>query len=312
MANKQPQEMVILRGIPASGKSFFARNWVDEDPDWRVRINRDDTRKMVVNKFHGLSRHQEGTITQLAEAHAHRALRSQLSVIIDNTSLRASDVKDWYKIANEYDIPVRVVDIDTPIEECIKRDSERGKKVGETVIRDFAKRYIRKGKFPPVPENNRDRPEGKAYTPNPSLPKAIWLDLDGSIAERVHDAAPKPIRGPFDESRVGEDAVVEHVRDVVQILHESGYKIVIMTGRTDACKAESEEWLHRHGVPYDDIFMRKSGDQRKDSIAKEEMFWENVAPKYDIRFAMDDRQQVVDHTREVLKIPVFQLAPGDF
>ena len=67
-----------------------------------------------------------------------------------------------------------------------------------------------------------------------------------------------------------------------------------------------------NNIPYDDIFMRKFGDKRKDSTVKEELFWTHVAPKYDIEFALDDRQQVVDHTREVLKIPVLQVAPGLF
>jgi hypothetical protein len=58
--------------------------------------------------------------------------------------------------------------------------------------------------------------------------------------------------------------------------------------------------------------MRPFGDKRQDSIIKEELFWKFVAPKYDIEFALDDRQQVVDHTRDVLKIPVLQVAPGLF
>jgi hypothetical protein len=58
--------------------------------------------------------------------------------------------------------------------------------------------------------------------------------------------------------------------------------------------------------------MRPFGDKRKDSTIKEELFWNNVAPNWDIRFALDDRQQVVDHTRDVLKIPVLQVAPGLF
>lgn len=313
MANKQPQEMVIVRGLQGSGKSTFAHDWVSQDPDWRIRINRDDTRKMIANKYWGLTRHQEENVTQLTEAHAHRALKSQLSVVIDNTNLRASDVKGWYKIANEYDVPVRVVDMDQfSIEECIANDQNRLRVVGEKVIRNYAQRFFVKGKFPPVPENNRDKPEGEPYVPDRSLPKAFLVDVDGTLAERVHDGATQPVRGPFDEARVGEDALIPHVKDTVVALKNHGYKIIIMSGRTDACMSETIEWLGRHEIPFDDIHMRKSGDQRKDSVVKEELLLTNVAPNYWVVAALDDRQQVVDHYRQVLHLPVYQVNYGDF
>lgn len=293
----------------------MAHKWVAEDPDWRVRINRDDFRKMTADMYWGLSRHQENTITALTEASVIQALESSLSVVVDNTSLRASDVKGWYKIANERGISVRVHDMDLfTLEEIIENDKIRQKTVGEEVIRSFHSRYFKKGKYPPVPENVQNGPEGRAYTPNPSLPKAIWVDLDGTLAERVHPLAPQPVRGPYDEPRVGEDAVIEHIADLVRILHAAGYKIVIMSGRSDACKAESEKWLQDNAIPYDDIFMRREvlDAGRKDSNVKHDLFWEFVAPKYDIHYALDDRQQVVDFTRDVLKIPVLQVAPGNF
>lgn len=39
--------LIITRGLPASGKSTFARAWVEEDPGNRVEINRDSTRKFL-------------------------------------------------------------------------------------------------------------------------------------------------------------------------------------------------------------------------------------------------------------------------
>jgi len=308
------QELVILRGLQGSGKTTFAHNWVAEDPDWRFRVNRDDIRKSAYNMFWGLSHHMEGTISLAEEAQAIAALKAGLSVIIDATNLRARTVKDWYAVANSLNVPVRVHDIDTPLEACIDNDKKRDKKVGEDVIKSFNDRFFNKGKFPPVPPNVEVEPLGRAYTPNPSLPKAVWVDLDGTLAERVHELATQPVRGPYDEDRVYEDAVIEHIAELVRMLHANGYKIVIMSGRSDKCKAESERWLKDNNIPYDDIFMRRSelDKGRKDNIVKHDLFWEFVAPKYDVQFALDDRQQVVDFTRDVLKIPVLQVAPGLF
>jgi hypothetical protein len=51
---------------------------------------------------------------------------------------------------------------------------------------------------------------------------------------------------------------------------------------------------------------------RKDNLVKHDLFWANVAPKWDVHYCLDDRQQVVDFTRDVLKIPVLQVQPGLF
>lgn len=309
MTNK---EIRLTRGLPASGKSTIAHEWVAEDPDWRVRVNRDDLRKGAYNKYYDLSRHQEQTITLQEETLVTAMLNAGISPIIDALHLRAAYVKRWYDLGNKLGVPVTVVDVPTDVETCVLRDALREKRVGEDVIRDLAKRFIQKGKLPKLPENTPTVVTGRAYVRNFDLPKAVWVDVDGTLAERVHDLAVQPVRGPFEEHRVYEDAVIEHVADLVRMLHANGYKIVIMSGRTDACQFDTERWLVDNNIPYDDIFMRPFGDGRQDSIVKEELFWTKVAPKYDIEFALDDRQQVVDHTREVLKIPVLQVAPGLF
>lgn len=313
MQNKN-QELVILRGLQGSGKTTFAHDWVAQEPDWRFRVNRDDIRKSAYNMFWGLSHHMEENVSLSEVAQAEAALAAGLSVIIDATNLRARVIKEWYAVANKAGVPVRVHDLLTPLEECIVNDMNREKKVGEDVIRKFNDRFFNKGKLPPIPPNIEAEPLGRAYTPNPSLPKAVWVDIDGTLAERVHDGAPQPVRGPFDEARVYEDAVREHIAELVRTLHAAGYAIIIMSGRTDSCQEETERWLIDNNIPYDEIFMRRTVEDkgRKDNLVKHDLFWDNVADKYDVQFCLDDRQQVVDFTRDVLKIPVLQVQPGNF
>lgn len=307
------KEIVLTRGLPASGKSTIAHAWVAENPDWRIRVNRDDLRKGGYDKYFGLSRHQEQTITLQEEVLVAALLDAGISPIVDALHLKASYVKRWYDVGNKLEVPVRVIDVPTDVDECVLRDSEREKRVGEEVIRDLHTRFFKKGKLPKLPSNSlTDQVTGRAYIPDPTKPKAVWVDVDGTLAEREHEDAPQPVRGPFDEARVGEDAVIQHIADLVRLLHADGYAIIIMSGRSDACQFETEMWLRDNDIPYTDIFMRPFGDGRKDSTIKEELFWNHVAPRYDIRFALDDRQQVVDHTREVLKIPVLQVQPGNF
>ena len=40
-------KLVIMRGLPGSGKSTWAKAWVNEDPINRVRLNWDDMRNMM-------------------------------------------------------------------------------------------------------------------------------------------------------------------------------------------------------------------------------------------------------------------------
>lgn len=308
------QELLVLRGLQGSGKSTYARKWVAENPDWRFRVNRDDLRKQGYDMLWGLSHHMEENVSLAEHAIAQDSLKAGLSVVIDATNLRAQVVREWYALAKKWDVPVRVLDIEATLEECIERDNNREKKVGEDVIRDYHKRYFRKGKFPPIPALTDVVPLGTAYVPNPDLPEAIWVDVDGTLAERVHPGAKQPVRGPFDEDRVMEDAPIPHIVDLVRILHAAGKKIVIMSGRTDSCKDLTEQWLIEHAIPYDDIFMRRTVEDknRKDNLVKHDLFWANVAHKYNVIYALDDRQQVVDFTRDVLKIPVLQVQPGNF
>jgi predicted kinase len=41
------QQLIICVGLPASGKSTFSKSWVLEDPKTRVRVCRDDIRRML-------------------------------------------------------------------------------------------------------------------------------------------------------------------------------------------------------------------------------------------------------------------------
>jgi hypothetical protein len=134
----------------------------------------------------------------------------------------------------------------------------------------------------------------------------VIVDIDGTVAL-------KGDRSAYDETRVSEDRPNKPVVELVKVLHEAGYKIVFCSGRTDACRAATDEWIERHlgWAPVGMLHMRKSGDTRKDSIVKKELFDRFIRPFYHVRFVLDDRDQVVAMWRS-LGLTCNQVAPGDF
>jgi len=105
--------------------------------------------------------------------------------------------------------------------------------------------------------------------------------------------------------------VDESVRDTVQDIHAAGVRLVVMSGRDEVCRPETTEWLARHGIPWDELHMRPTGDQRSDWMVKDALVRAHIQGRFHIRYCLDDRQQVVDHYRAI-GLKVFQVQPGDF
>lgn len=147
--------------------------------------------------------------------------------------------------------------------------------------------------------------KNKTRKQNESLPKAIICDLDGTLC-LINN------RSPFDGSKCGQDLPNLPVLNLVKNYKKLGFKILLLSGRDAKYQSETKEWLKRYGVTYDKLWMRKSKDNRKDSVVKKELFEANIERHYFVEFVLDDRNQVVDLWRKDLKLPCFQVFYGDF
>jgi len=135
---------------------------------------------------------------------------------------------------------------------------------------------------------------------------AIMCDLDGTISLLNG-------RNPYKAETCNEDLVNEPVAKLVDAMYLKGYAIIFLSGREDKYRPQTEEFLSK-AVECDNylLFMRATGDYRKDSIVKRELFINNVQSKWNVLFALDDRQQVVDMWRDECELTCFQVAKGDF
>lgn len=284
-------KLLFLKGLPASGKTTFARSFCAEHKDW-IRVNRDDLRNM--RGVYWIPK-QEDMITEWENACIESALTSGYNVILDATNLNDGRNRARVEKLREQfpDLKVEYRFFDESLEECIKRDLVRPNSVGEVVIRRMYNKYL--------------SPKPVVYDEDKSLPHCVIFDVDGTLAKMNG-------RGPYDWDKVRTDLVNEPIAFLNRSLAELNPqpKIFIFTGRDGSCLGDTEGWLVDNDIRYHDIFIRPAGNTEKDAVIKKRMFEENIKGKYYCRLVVDDRDQVVDMWRRELGLTCLQVDYGDF
>jgi len=145
---------------------------------------------------------------------------------------------------------------------------------------------------------------------------ALIVDIDGTLAHH-YDVDGNQIRGHHEYALVGDDRPDYHIIHLVRLYSQAGYKIVITSGRPSSRKDVNVrqltvDWLLKEQVPFDELFMRAEGDYRPDYEVKAEIYENYIVPLgYNVDFALDDRNQIVDMWRSI-GIKTLQVEPGDF
>jgi predicted kinase len=281
-------KLIFTKGLPASGKSTWAKEFCTKNPDW-IRVSRDDLRNMRGKYW---IPKQERLITKIEDACIIEALRAGKNVIIDATNLNDDRTKARVsKLREEFYLSYEIKFFDIDVKEAIKRDLTRTASVGSKVIQGMYDKNL--------------APAPVVYSENKDLPKAIVVDIDGTLAKMT-------TRGPFDWMRVKEDSPKKNIISLAQMYKANGFKLIIFTGRDGCCLGLTEEWLMDNQVPYDEIYIRPEGDQRKDSIIKKELFENHIRGRYNIELIVDDRDQVVEMWRKELGLTCLQVDYGNF
>ena len=282
----------MLKGLPASGKSTYAKELVNKYDYYRV--NKDDLRAMVNNSH--WSKEREKFIVHWRDEIVKDSLGGLKNVVVDDTNFAPIHETVLRTIAKAYGAEFEVKFFDVPVEECIKRDLLRPRSVGEKVIRKMYDEYL--------------KPKPVVYVPPAGKPRAIIVDIDGTLAHMNG-------RSPYDYTKVSTDVVDATVRDLVNSLSKE-FKVLVVSGRDDTCFEDTAKWLRDNNIAHDDLLMRDStrvkenGGKVADTVIKREIFDESIKDHYQIEFVLDDRNQVVDMWRNELGLKVLQVAEGDF
>ena len=142
------KRIIITRGIPASGKSTWAKQEVLKDPEHSIIINRDDLRNMS-GKYWVPAR--EKYILSCRNLLLNTAIYMHFNtIIIDDMNLNPRDIDYIIKAVNVFNkvlesknqYKIEFKDFaNVPLNVCIERDSKRENPLGEKVIREIFNKY---------------------------------------------------------------------------------------------------------------------------------------------------------------------------
>jgi len=140
----------------------------------------------------------------------------------------------------------------------------------------------------------------------------VIFDIDGTLAdisERVHHIRKKPRNWNAFNAAMAQDKANHSMIRLCNILYAAGLHIILCSGRNEANRPETVEWLARQGVPYHELLLRKDEDYRSDAIVKREIL--QGLDKSKILFVLEDRSRVVEMWRSE-GLTCLQCAPGEF
>ncbi|UQX04089.1 hypothetical protein [Streptomyces sp. RerS4] len=131
----------------------------------------------------------------------------------------------------------------------------------------------------------------------PRRPLAVF-DIDNTLADTAHrqhflEVKPRDWEGFFGAAHAdpplarGVAMAVESARDC---------EVVYLTGRPERCRADTADWLARHGLPEGRVWMRGDRDRRPARLTKLDVL-RRIALGREVRVLVDDDELVCQAAR---------------
>ena len=293
------RKIILTRGIPGSGKSTWARAWVAESPETRIRINYDDLRNMM-GPYWVPSR--EPMLDHIIWPAINAAAYNDLSydIVIDNMNLNPKVWKkfeDWIETFNkssfvtEHNVQyvLEFKDFFIPVEECIKRDAMRPHPIGEKTIKDIWRKYRH---F--IQTTSVEQHVNNLAKIDPEKPYCVVVDMDSTLC---FNTTKRPWYGEGSTEQMINDIENYGVCETVWALMQE-YPIIVATGRDESQAEVTKKWLYEHRLEPKEYYFRNKYDYRKGVEIKKEQITK-IMEKYNILVIFEDCEPIVQMYRDM-------------
>lgn len=130
---------------------------------------------------------------------------------------------------------------------------------------------------------------------------AVIFDLDGTLCDT--SAIEHLIEGEDRDFHAFHEASADcpphsEVVEAANAQHTEGRAVLVVTSREFIWRDLSLDWLARHGVAYDALYMRIVGDYRKDVAVKKDILGQITDDGFTVLEAWDDKAAVIGLWRD--------------
>jgi predicted kinase len=139
-----PLDVVVVAGLPGSGKSHFAGQFFrDQD---RLRVNRKEIRSALYEMMHfgspwserEFDAHDEFLVKHVERKIIEHLLQNRKKVLVDTVSVTAESRRHYVALAQQMHRSIGIVFLDTPTAHCRERNAKREDPVPDTAISNLA------------------------------------------------------------------------------------------------------------------------------------------------------------------------------
>lgn len=148
--------LVIMVGIPGSGKSTLAK-----------KIAKDENEIISTDEIRGEINGDESDQSNVVEVFEeyHRRIEERLKngqlAIADATSIIDFSRQNLYDIAKKYNRPIRIIIMNIPLNQCLRQNKNRARKVPKEVIISMYNNL--KKEYNKIAEEIKILPDAKVY-----------------------------------------------------------------------------------------------------------------------------------------------------
>ena len=118
---------------------------------------------------------------------------------------------------------------------------------------------------------------------------AVIFDIDNTILYHTN-------RSPFNWSDLSGDKLISGMDYLIDMFNFYDYYIIIITGRPELVRPQTEKWLTENGIIYDSLIMKPEQFEKGFIFKQRELV--RLLENYDVKFAFDDDQKCANMYKE--------------